>query len=423
MGSGAETTTSLSALLKEVWPQDQIYDELCFGMAGYALMRKEFDLANVVHTAVGYGPSQGVSNDFSTAKRNKQPSSLAGFKITPGVIYSLESIDRQAIALSRGNVRAIIGALDRAAQQAILGWKFSASEQLWGNGGGSLGVVASINGNQLTLTNVDDTVKFDMNMTVDAAPDDGTPATNGPTATRGGSARIGAVNRGLSATWHLQTASGNWMDQSNIPGLQVGDYLMRDGNYGNVLQGIGAWVPFADPGSTDSFFSCNRSSDPLRLAGIRIDGTRLTPKQACMRLVREAVRHSGNPTHAFYNPTNLESLMFELQAAGNIQTVKQAPASIGSHVFGEPIDGIQFQGTAGQVKIFGDPRVPTGKVYGLELDSWYISSTGDFPVMEAGSGLALYREEWADGFELRVLADLQVICLAPGRNAVIIVSS
>jgi hypothetical protein len=108
--------------------------------------------------------------------------------------------------------------------------------------------------------------------------------------------------------------------------------------------------------------------------------------------------------------------MFELQAAGNVITVKQAAAPIGSHVFAEPIDGIKFQGTGGDVKVFGDSRVPTGTVFGLELESWYISGAGDFPIMEAGSGLALYREEWADAFELRVLGDLQVVCLAPGRN-------
>lgn len=413
---GAETTTSLSALLKQVWPQDQIYDELAFGMPGYALMRKEFDLAILLNTAVGFGPTQGISNDFATAKRAKQPSSLAGFKIPPGQIYSLASIDRQAIALSRGKPEAIIGALDRAAQQAILGWKFEASTQLWGNSGGALSIVTGINGNQITITTPDDMVKFYVNMTVQGAADDGTPATGGPTNVLPGQVLIGAVNAETGGAWQLQCATGNWTDPGNIPNLAIGSYLFRAGTYGNFLLGVGGWLPAVDPGAGDSWCSLNRSLAPLQLAGIRVNATNLTPRQAAMRMVRESLRWSANPTHAFYNPTNLESLMFELQAAGNIIAIKAPPAAIGGHVFGEPIDGIKFQGTAGEVKVFGDPRVPTGTVFGLELESWYISGAGDFPVMEAGSGLALYREEWADSFELRVLGDLQVVCLAPGRN-------
>ena len=407
-----ETTTSLSALLREVWPQDQIYDELAFGMPGYALIRKEFDLAILLHTAVGYGPTQGIANAFPDAKRNKQPSSLAGFKIPPGQIYSLASIDRQAIALSRGKPEAIIGALDRAAQQAILGWKFEASTQLWGNGGGSLSQVVAITNNQITITTPDDMVKIYVGMTLQAATDDGST----PTAPRPGQVLVGAVNAETAGTWQIQCASGNWTDAANIPGLAAADYLFRAGTYGQTLLGVGGWLPAADPTTGDSWCSLDRSKAPLQLAGIRVNATNLTPRQAAMRMVRESLRWSANPTHAFYNPTNLESLMFELQAAGNLIAIKAPPAAINGHVFGEPIDGMKFQGTAGEVKVFGDPRVPTGTVYGLELESWYISGAGDFPVMEAGSGLALYREEWADSFELRVLGDLQVVCLAPGRN-------
>src|SRR5580704_2962161 len=109
-----ETTASLGLILKQVWPQEEIYDELNFGMPGYALMRKETDLGSETNIAVGFGTSQGISVSFADAKGNKQPSSVGGFTVPPGQIYSLESISRQAIALSRGSTRAIVGALDRA---------------------------------------------------------------------------------------------------------------------------------------------------------------------------------------------------------------------------------------------------------------------------------------------------------------------
>jgi hypothetical protein len=220
----------------------------------------------------------------------------------------------------------------------------------------------------------------------------------------------------------LQCASGNWTDATNIPGLAVNDYLFRGGNYNNVLIGVGGWVPASDPGSTDSFYGQNRSKDPLRLGGIRIAGTTLTPREAAMRMVRESLRNSANPTHYFLNPTNFESLQFELQSAGVLVMVKQTPAPIGSHSFGEPIDGISFQGPGGTVKVFADSRVPTGTGFGLELDSWAIKGAEAFPTLMAGDGVSMLREEWADSFEIRILGDLQTICYAPGRNTRITLS-
>ena len=418
----SETTTSLGLILKQIWPQQEIYDELNFGMPGYALMRKETDLGNQTNIAVGFGTSQGIGTSFADAKGNKQPSSVGGFTVPAVTIYSLDSVSRQAIALSRGNTRAIVGALDRAAQQAILGWKFEASTELWGNGGGAIGQVLSISTNQVTLYSQDDAVKFDLNMTVQAAPDDGTAATGGPTAVRQGKVLIGAVNRSTGGTWTLQCASGNWTDATNIPNLAANDYLFRGGNYNNVLIGVGGWIPASDPGSTDSFYGQNRSKDPLRLGGIRIAGTTLTPREAAMRMVRESLRNSANPTHYFLNPTNFESLQFELQSAGVLVMVKQTPAPIGSHSFGEPIDGISFQGPGGTVKVFADSRVPTGVGFGLELDSWAIKGAEAFPTLMAGDGVSMLREEWADSFEIRILGDLQTICYAPGRNTRITLS-
>jgi hypothetical protein len=413
----ADTTTSFSSLLKEIWPQKQIYDMLNYGMPFFALLRKDSNLAVQNHLAAGYGTSQGVSADFSSAKANKQPESNAGFKFGPGQIYSLASVDRQLIRLSRGDARAIIGALDRAAQQAILGWKFECATQLWGNGGGAIGQVSSVSNGNLLLTNVDDVVKFDVNMTVQAAPDDGSGQTTAVTAVRPGQVQIGKVHRQVSeATAHLIPSTGNWTDAGNIPGITTNDYLFRAGNYNNVVMGVGSWIPAADPGSTDNFGGQNRSFDPLRLSGIKLTATGKTPREAAMFIVREALRNSASPTHLFENPTNFGDLQLELQQAGMQIVTKEAPAAINNHVFGEPIDGIGFIGTRGVVKVYADDRVPTGNVFALQLDTWYISGAGEFPSLVAEDGLTIMREEWTDSFELRVVGDLQLFCVAPGLN-------
>lgn len=411
-----DTTTTFNALLKQIWPQKEIYDLINYGMPFYAMLRKDGDLAISNHIAVGYGTSQGIGNSFSDAKGNKQPSSDAGFAVTPAQTYSFASVDRQLIRLSRGSARAIIGALDRSAQQAIYGWKFEAATQLWGNGGGAIGQVSAISGSTVTLTNVDDVVKFDRLMTLQAAPDDGTAATGGPTAVRPGSAVVGKVSRNIGSTFNLTIATGNWTDPGNIPGLAVNDYLFRGGNYGIAIMGVGGWIPSVDPVTGDNFFGTDRSVDPLRLGGIRVTATGLTPRETAMRIVREALRNSASPTHYFMNPTNFSDLQLELQSAGLQIVTKEAAAPIGTHVFGEPIDGIGFMGPRGEIKVFADDRVPTGNVFALQMDTWYLSGGGEFPSLVAEDGLTIMREEWSDSFELRVVGDWQCFCLAPGLN-------
>ena len=414
----ADTRPNFQALLKTIWPQKQIYDMLNYGMPFFALLRKDTNLGNLNDTAAGYGTTQGVSTSFSDAKANKNPESNAGFSFGPSQIYSIASVDRQLIRLSRGDARAIIGALDRTAQQAILAWKFECATELWGNGGGAIGQVLSISGPNLMLSNSDDVVKFDRRMTLQAAPDDGSGQTTPVTAVRPGSVVVGAVDRQLTATtYHLRTTTGNWTDPGNIPGLQVGDYLFRGGNYANVMNGAGSWIPALDPTVGDNFGGQDRSLDPLRLSGIKLDCTGRTPREAAMLVVQEALRNSASPTHYFLNPTNFGNLQLELQQAGLQLVTKEAAAPIGSHVFGEPIDGIAFQGTRGQVKVYPDDRITSGVAYALQLDTWYISGGGEFPSLVAEDGLTIVREEWADSFELRVVGDLNLFCVAPGLNA------
>jgi hypothetical protein len=419
----ADTRSNFQVLLKTIWPQKQIYDMLNYGMPFFALLRKDTNLANLNNLAAGYGTTQGVGSSFPDAKANKQPESNAGFSFGPSQIYSIASVDRQLIRLSRGDARAIIGALDRTAQQAILAWKFECATQLWGNGGGSIGKVLSVSGANLLLTNVDDVVKFDRRMTVQSAPDDGTAATGGPTAVRPGSVVVGAINRQVSATvFHLKTTTGNWTDPGNIPGLVAGDYLFRGGNYVNVMNGEGAWLPAADPTAGDNFGGQDRSLDPLRLSGIKLDATGRTPREAAMFVVQESLRNSASPTHYFLNPTNFGNLQLELQQAGLQIVTKEAAAPIGTHVFGEPIDGIGFIGTRGQVKVYPDDRITSGVGHALQLDTWYISGGGEFPSLVAEDGLTIVREEWADSFELRVVGDLNLFCTAPGLNTRALIS-
>ena len=60
-------------------------------------------------------------------------------------------------------------------------------------------------------------------------------------------------------------------DVSTITGISVGDHLVREGDYDNVITGFGAWLPTTAP--TTSLFGCDRTQDVDMLGGVRSDGT------------------------------------------------------------------------------------------------------------------------------------------------------
>src|SRR5271165_4897914 len=120
----AATSTTFDALLKQIWPQEDIYDLLYENMPAYALVKKGTDFFEKTRNiAVGYGATQGAGADFTQAKANKQPSKEVAFQITTVSYYSLFSVTRKLIRQSQNKRGAIAAALERESTLALKTWK------------------------------------------------------------------------------------------------------------------------------------------------------------------------------------------------------------------------------------------------------------------------------------------------------------
>ena len=402
----AADSTTFGALLKEVWPQSEIYDELLDNMPAYALIKKGTDFYEKVrHVALGYGATQGAGADFTLSKANKQPSKESKFDVTTVTYYSLFSVTRKLIRQSQNRRGAIAAALERESGLALKTWKRDMGILLYRTGIGDIGQVSAISTNTFTLVTAGDARNYEINMTLQWSSDN-----TGAAGVRTGTLVVSGVNYETGVV----TCTANIT--TGIPQGIVNDYVYRAGNYNAVISGFNAWVPSTDPGGGDSFFNVNRSTSPQRLAGVRKSVTGFSPREQQSTLALTLFNYGGSPSHSFLNTADYLNLMLELQAAGVVMMTKELPAKIDGVQFGSPFDGISLPGPSGVIKIFPDYNCQSSVCWMLQLDTWTLAGTGDFPYVDAQDGNRILREESADAYEGRIVGDLQLYCEAPAYN-------
>lgn len=423
----AASSTSFDALLRELWPQEDIYDELYDSEETFfGLVKKDTTFYEKIrHLAVGYGTTQGASASFSDARSGKSPSVQSEWKVTPVIYYSLFSIQRQLLKRAQNKKAAVLPALERESKMAIEVWRRMTSIYCWGNGVGSIGVVATgglgpvtyngivLTSSQLALATLSDIKHFEINMGLDCSVDNTGAAGTLTRLTRLQITNIDGENGILTFGVPIATA---------FPTLAAGNFLYRQGDYNSVISGVPAWVPITVPTST-LFFGMNRAVYPQRLGGWRVSCKGLSPRAAAMKVAKVLRENGGKPTHYFLSPNDFYNLQLELQAAGPLQMIKEPGAAIDKHTFGEPFDGIQFMGPGGMIKAFFDINVPDNYGWMLDMRPIALGTMGDVPYFVMDDGSRILRETDADAFEGRIAGDMQLWNEAPGKSGVALLAA
>jgi len=328
----AASNTSFDALLRELWPQQDIYDELYdINETFFGIVSKDTSFYEKIrHIAVGYGFTNGLSATFSSSKANKAPSVQAEWKVTPVTYYSLFSIQRQLLRRAQNKKAAILPALERESRMAIEGWKRMQGIYLFNKSGiGDLGQAASSGGistNVITLSSVSDVKHFEQGMTLDFSVDNT------------GSAGVRASTQPLTITKvdrEAGTLTTNVNVTTAIPTAANSDYIYRSGDYNAIVSGVYAWVPIAVAGAT-AFFGLDRTKDPQRLGGWRVTCTGLSPRAAAKKTAKVLKENGGKPNYYYLSPNDFLNLMQELESAGTLRNVKEPGAPIGKYSFGVP---------------------------------------------------------------------------------------
>lgn len=405
---GAATVTTWSGLVRSLWPQKKIYETLYDQSPFLGLISKDttFD-EKVRYIAVGTGAPQGVGPDFGVAKAAKTSSVSKEFAITAKTYYALFSIDGRLQRMARTNKSVIVKPLARETKNAIWQWKRDICRYLHGNGGGALFQASNVSGQTVTLLNRSEIRFVEENMQLECSTADGTSG-----SLKAGYVTVATVDQdaGSFTVAEASVAAG-------IPTVATTDYFFRRKAFGNVINGLEAWIPATV--TATAFNGVDRTANRNRLAGLRTTSTAtMQPRAAALFLAKMVHEGGGKPDLYVQHTDDWYNLSLELQSAGVFQVTQAPSAKIGSYNIGIAYDGIKLQGPAGPITVVADPDATINVGRMLTKETWTLASTGELVSMvKLGGQDDLMDEESADSKEGRFVGDLQTICEAPGWNA------
>jgi hypothetical protein len=113
------------------------------------------------------------------------------------------------------------------------------------------------------------------------------------------------------------------------------------------------------------------------------------------------------------NPINLSTYSQELGAKA-----RYVMGTSSQGVTGMKTSGIIVQGQSGEMRAVADPQVDPGTFYMLDEEMWWLATLDGVPHLDTMDGTSARREANSDGQEIRWRAWYQLVCDAPGRNAV-----
>ena len=382
--------TTFAAALKQHYTDEKIENMVYKDNPFLAMIAKYEDFGGEnLKLPVKYGLPMGRSATFADAVSNKSASQLKAFLLTRKADYAIASIANETIEASKGNANAFIEAATFEIDGAIEAATRSLAISLYGDGSGQIGVVGSLatttaSNDTVTLATIQDITNFEVGMQLNF----GSATSN---------KEISTINRDTGVIL-LTGASGATTTEA----------IYVDGDKDNKLTGLGGWLPSSAPGSTDSFFGVNRSSDATRLGGIRFDGSSLPIEEALIGAAARVAREGGKPDVCFINYNNFADLEKALGSKVSYVDVKVNP-EIGFR-------GIMVHGPRGPIKVVPDQNCPNGVAYLLQMDVWKLYSLGKAPKILDSDGLKFLRESTADAVEARVGYYAQLGCRAPGFN-------
>jgi hypothetical protein len=346
------------------------------------------------HMALQNETPQAAGSTYADAAASYVASTYNRFFVTKVYHYSLARIRGPvADAAAAKNDGAFADLMTNEADGAMKTEMKDEEIYMFGLGDGVRGAISStstVASTTISLANGDDIVKFDLGMIVEAYTAAGFGGTK-----RVGSAQITGIVRDPGNP-QLSTGS-NWSAQ--ITSLAVGDVLVRksDGHaagVAKVITGLRGWVPGGTTPGT--LFSCNRNTDPLRLAGQTKDFTGESPEVAAIEAeALLGVQGAGGEGKVMVCHTrDLASL--KKVAVGKIQYDRMEGATAGLS-----FKTVVLDGDYGPIRIIGSPFATRGEAFLGDIGTLKLRSMGKWPKVLGLDGQKWLRLSTDDAYEIR----------------------
>lgn len=262
---------------------------------------------------------------------------------------------------------------------------------------GASGVISSISGTDITLTNQRDHRNFTEGQVLQVASTDGSSG-----AVRTGSVTISTIARKNSSGNCVITCSANVT--SGISAAVAGDYIFKSGDFGKGFYGLGYQLS-ATSGTiygVDVSTSSKLQGVPISISGDRIEGLMDAADEV-------ADVGEGAPTDLFLNPKE-----FNVLAKGLESVTTRVPGPRGEI----GVKTLVLNTNAGQISVWSDPAVEETAGFLLDMDT--------IELLHEGSDLVHVQEEFgmipasnADYFSIRLASYPAIRITQPCRNGYI----
>lgn len=419
--------TAAAGILKDYYTDDRVLNMIYQRNPFLQKVEVMTDFTgNHLPVPVTYAPVEGRSATIGTAITNALAtnSQVARFQLLRGQDYSVAYIDRQTMLATADNAGAFIAAATLEIDNAIIALKRSIAQTLFRSGYGDVGQIdyanTVVSSNVIYLALPSDVVNFEIGMRLVAAATLTGVLRTAP-SNGAGSNYVTAIDRSAGTV----TMNSNLNDSANGIGTNIanGDILFVQGDRASgaspgitKFPGLAGWLPSVAPvvGGGDSFFQVDRSADPTRLAGSRINGTNEPLEDVLIDTLHTVALNEGNPDTVFCSYNRHAQLVKALSTRGQIFQRDTSP-TLG-------YGGFEIAGPNGiKTEIIPELNCPDNRIYCLSMDTWKLYSLGPLVAPVNEDGLEFVRVAGVDSFEWRWASYAVLGCRAPAHNAVILV--
>ena len=396
--------TAANAALKELYSDQEVHNLVYDDNPLLALVKKNEDFGGKYKPIpIITGVSQGRSSAFATAQANITAPLIESFLLTVKPDYSVANISNQLLESARTNKQTFVEGAKLNVDAAIRTITLSQASAMYRSGTGSIGRIGTggVSTGVITLADPESVTQFEVNMVLQCT----TGTTDGGTP-RAAVGYVIAVDRTAGT---VTVASSGLGGNAATPGSwAASEYLLCQGDSNAKMSGLDAWIPATAPAST-AFYGVDRSADPVRLAGVRYDGSSQSIEEALIDASKFVAREGGKPDYCFTSFTSYAALEKSLGTRIQYCDLK-GPADI-------YFKGLRLNGFKGPINVVPDRNCPGSVAYLLQMNTWALESTGEVPHIIKGDGLDMIRVGTADAYEVRVVAYSNMACSAPGWNA------
>ena len=373
-----------------------------------------------------YGNPQGRAHTFANAQNQQTASDVVSYFVYAIQDYQLVTITNLLMEQTKSNAGAFVDEASRTLDNGFRNISNNMAFELFFGGTATRGIIGSspavsLSGTTLsfTLSNAQTVVQFEVGMSLQNSSTDG-----GAALTVSGSVdvvQITSVNRGTGAI--VATVI-----QGDGTTFTAGHYLQVYGDIGTAgattiagmlgLSGMQAWVPAADPGSTDNFWGVNRSADPTRLGGLRYNASSQTISEGLTSALGFGNREGADFDLIIIDFVSYTTLINELDAKVQYVMVEHDDVEVA-------FEAVHFHSAYGKIPVLADRSCQSQTAWVNKTDTWKLRTLGKAPhILTYGmEGLEGLRVGNADALEIRIAYYGNLINSAPGWNMQVTLSA